>query len=217
LNVKAVEELWPAKRSVFSLIIEDNPKFPAVNISNIARECHIGRSTVAGHMQILEDLLLGCRVPVFSKRARRATTVHPKFYYFDAGVYRSLRPTGPLDGGGDVRGPGLEGLVAQHLRGWIAYGRRDAELFYWRTRGGAEVDFIVYGPGTFVAVEVKNAATVNRRDLRGLRTFREDYPEAQAVFLYRGSDALRVSDIPCLPCDRFLASLVPGEPLPERL
>ena len=28
----------------------------------------------------------------------------------------------------------LEGLVAQHLRAWIAYSGRDLALRYWRTR-----------------------------------------------------------------------------------
>ena len=184
-----------------------------LNISNIARECHVERTTVAGYMGILEDLLLGFRLPVFTKRARRATVVHPKFYYFDTGVYRSLRPSGPLDRGGDVDGAALEGLIAQHLRSWIAYGNPAAELFYWRTRGGAEVDFVVYGEETFAAIEVKNAGAVQRADLRGLRTFRDDYPEGQPLLLYRGREALRIDDIPCLPCDDFLTQLVPGQGL----
>jgi hypothetical protein len=82
-----------------------------VNISNIARECHVERTTVAGFMDILVDLLLAFRLPVFAKRAQRAVVVHPKFYYFDAGVFRSLRPTGPLDRGGDIDGAALEGLL----------------------------------------------------------------------------------------------------------
>jgi len=186
-----------------------------VNISNIARECHVERTTVAGFMDILEDLLLGFRLPVFAKRARRAVAVHPKFYFFDAGVYRSLRPAGPLDRGGDIDGAALEGLVWQHLRGWIAQGRGDAELFYWRTRAGSEVDFVVYGAAGFWAVEVKNAANFQRADLRGLRSFRDDYPEARPLLLYRGAEALRVDGIPCLPCDVFLRNLFPSQPLPE--
>ena len=188
-----------------------------VSISNIARECQAERNTVAGYMDVLEDLLLAFRIPVFAKRARRATVVHPKFYYFDAGVYRSLRPTGPLDRGGDVDGPVLEGLVAQHLRAWAAHGERDTELFYWRTRGGAEVDFVLYGENTFVAIEVKNASSFHRNDLKGLRTFRGDYPEVQPLFLYRGKDALLTDGIPCLPCDAFLANMHPGSALPTQV
>ncbi len=37
---------------------------------------------------------------------------HDKLYLFDAGVFRSLRPSGPLDRVGDIDGQALEGLVA---------------------------------------------------------------------------------------------------------
>jgi hypothetical protein len=46
-----------------------------------------------------------------------------------------------------------------------------------------------------------------------LRTFQEDYPEAQAILLYGGSQPLRVNDIPCLPCVDFLRNLRPGTEL----
>jgi hypothetical protein len=62
-----------------------------------------------------------CRISVFTRRARRATARHPKFFLFDAGVFRSLRPRGPLDSPGDIEGAALEGLVVQHLRAWNAY------------------------------------------------------------------------------------------------
>jgi predicted AAA+ superfamily ATPase len=185
-----------------------------LNVSNIARECEVERTTVSGYIGILEDLLLAYRVPVFTKRARRAMVAHPKLYYFDTGVYRSLRPTGPLDRADEVHGAALEGLVAQHLRAWIAYGTANAQLHYWRTRGGSEVDFVVYGSDGFAAIEVKNAASVQRRDLRGLRTFGDDYPEASLVLLHRGPEALRIDGIPCIPCEEFVARLVPGSPLP---
>lgn len=68
-----------------------------LNASAVARECEIERRTVVNYIDILEDLLLGFRIPVFTRRARRKTISHPKFYYFDTGVFRSLRPRGPLD------------------------------------------------------------------------------------------------------------------------
>lgn len=186
-----------------------------VNISNMARECCTERTTIAGFLDIVEDLLLGFRLPVFAKRARRAVVTHPKFYYFDAGVYRSLRPTGPLDRPSEIGGVALEGLVAQHLRAWLAYSREAGTLHYWRTRGGAEVDFVVYGEHGFWAIEVKNAASVQRSDLRSLASFRDDYPEAQPLLLYRGTESLRIDGIPCLPCEGFLRHLIPGKPISE--
>jgi predicted AAA+ superfamily ATPase len=181
-----------------------------LNVSNVARECQIERKTAAGYVEVIEDLLLGFRLPIFSRRAKRRTAAHPKFYFFDAGVFRTLRPKGPVDGRGGFDGPALEGLVAQHLRAWVAYGNRDAKIYYWRTRSGVEVDFILYGDAGFWAVEVKNTSRVRPEDLGGLKSFAADYPECEPLLLYRGRERLEVDRIHCLPVDEFLHDLNPS-------
>ena len=139
---------------------------------------------------------------------------HAKFFYFDAGVFRSVRPKGPLDRAEEVEGAALEGLVAQHLRAWAAYrGNRDG-LHFWRTRAGLEVDFVVYGEDSFAAIEVKNSRRVDPKDTRSLREFLVDYPEARACLVYRGEERIRVRGIQCVPCADFLMSLHPDRPLP---
>jgi len=186
-----------------------------LNLAAVARECEVGRRTVGAYVEILEDLLMAFRLPVFRKRAKRATVARDKFYLFDAGVFRSLRPAGPIDRPGEIEGQGLEGLVAQHLRAWAAYSGNRASVFFWRTRGGSEVDFVVYGQTGFHAFEVKNSRSVHSVDLRPLRTFRADFPEADTVLLYRGDQRLRIDGIWCLPVGEFLREMVPGRGLLE--
>ena len=180
-----------------------------LNISAVARECEVERKVVAGYVGILEDLLLAFRLPVFRKRAKRATVTHEKIYLFDAGVFRSLRPRGPFDRPEEIDGQALEGLVAQHLRAWAAYSRQDVDLFYWRTRAGTEVDFVVYGESGLQAFEVKNNRRVHSTDLRALRAFREDYPEAETAVLYRGPERLRIDGMWCVPVREFLRQMMP--------
>jgi predicted AAA+ superfamily ATPase len=182
-----------------------------LNATAVSRECEIERRTVVNYIEILEDLLLGFRLPVFSRRAKRKIAKHPKFYYFDTGVFKSLRPRGPLDSEAEIGGAGLEGLVAQHLRAWVDYTKGRHELCYWRTRGGNEVDFIVYGDLGFHAIEVKNSRRVDKPDLRGLRAFLDDYPEAEAGLIYRGEDRRRVDGIWCIPAQEFLKGIQPGQ------
>lgn len=184
-----------------------------LNLTNVSRECEVPRKTVESYLSILEDLLLAFRLPVFTRRAGRALTSHPKFYYVDAGLYRSLRPTGPMDRAEEIEGGALEGLVAQHLRAWIDYSPGRHSLHFWRTPSGTEVDFVVYGEGGFWAIEVKNSRKVRGADLRAIRAFREDYPEARTLLLYRGSERLMDEGVLCLPVAEFLSLLVPGAPL----
>ena len=185
-----------------------------INVANIARECSVERKVVSSYVDILEDLLLAFRLPVFTKKAKRKTSVHPKFYLIDPGIYRSLRSSGPLDKGEEIEGSVLEGLVAQHLRAWIAYTGKNDGLFFWRTRSGVEVDFVLYGESGFWALEIKNSRNVHSTDLRGLKTFREDYPQAKPVLLYRGNQSRVVDGILCMPVIEFLKDLKPRVPFP---
>lgn len=181
-----------------------------LNLNNIASECNVSRSTVSNYLQILEDMLLAYTLNVFTKRAKRALTSHPKFYLFDIGVFQALRPKGPLDRPEEIHGAALEGLVAQHLKAWIDDQQADYELTFWRTRGGSEVDFVLYGKNCFIAVEVKNGDMVSRSDLSGLKAFKEDYPEAKPFLLYRGHRRLIQDEISCVPVEEFLLNILPS-------
>jgi predicted AAA+ superfamily ATPase len=188
-----------------------------LNLSNISRECEVPRKTVEFHVQILKDLLLGYTLNVFKKRAQRQLTKHPKFYYFDAGVFRSLRKEGFLDRSTELEGAALEGLVAEHLRGWVHSQISTYELSFWRTRGGLEVDFILYGPDLFLAIEVKNNKKVNSQDLKGLKAFTSDYPEATPILLYRGKERLKKENCLCLSVEDFLKRISTKNPIDEKL
>lgn len=183
-----------------------------LSITNIASECMVKRTTVQSWMTIVEDLLIAFHLNVFKKRASRELTSHPKFYFFDTGVFRALRPKSILDKPTEIDGAAIEGLVAQHLRAWIEYTDEQHTLHFWRTKSGVEVDFILYGPLTFLAIEVKNSQHIHPKDTRPLEIFLEDYPEAKGIFLYRGKERRLIKDkILCLPCEEFLRELTPNE------
>lgn len=184
-----------------------------LNVADVARECEVQRRTVSSYVEVLEDLLLAFRLPVFTRRARRKTTAHPKLYLFDCGVFRTLRPRGPLDRSEEIDGAAFEGLVAQHLRAWIAYSGFDGKLYFWRTPKGNEVDFVVYGGGGFWALEVKNSRRVRPQDLTALKSFASDYPECTTALVYRGKDRLVIDGIQCLPGEEFLRGLQPSRPV----
>jgi predicted AAA+ superfamily ATPase len=180
-----------------------------INASNIARECAVSRKLIEGYLGILQDLLISYHIPVFNVRAKRNMVVHEKFYFFDVGVYRSLRSQGFLQNDSEIDGPGLEGLVLQHLRAWNDYQGSPYKLYFWRTQHGVEVDFILYGPNNLYAIEVKHAKSVYHKDIKSLQAFCEDYPEAVPILLYQGQERLKIGKILCLPVDRFLKQLNP--------
>lgn len=157
-----------------------------LNMAVVARECAVSAKVVEDYFGILEDLLIAIRLPVFAKRAKRRLIAHPKFYYFDAGVFQAIRPRGPLDAPGQIHGAALETLWLQQARALNDYRDLGYRLHYWRTAAGDEVDFVLYGERGLRAFEVTMASHVRSDDLRALRRFREDFPEAKTHLLYVG-------------------------------
>lgn len=178
-----------------------------LNISEIARESGIERMRVTNYFSILEDLLLASLLPVFTRRAKRRMISHPKFYFFDVGIFRALRPMGPLDSPQEAEGPGLETLCFQELSAINDYYNYEYNLYYWRTSNGVEVDFILYGPKGLLAFEIKRSSRISKKDLNGLRLFANDYPEAKLYMLYGGSRHEYVNNISILPVEKALKEL----------
>lgn len=178
-----------------------------LNMQAIATDCGINRKTIENHFDLLEDLLLSVRLPVFARRARRKLTSHPKFYFFDAGIYRAIRPRGPLDTGEEVDGAAIETLVLEALRAENANHDLGYEIFFWRTTDQKEVDFVLYGERGLHAFEVKRASRFREDDIAALRLFCDDYPEAAGCLLYGGRQSYRFGPIEVVPLETGLAGL----------
>ena len=157
-----------------------------LNMANVARECAVPAKVVEDYFSILEDLLIAVRLPVFTRKAKRRMSSHPKFFYFDTGVFGALRPRGPLDSGAEIDGAALETLFLQNVRALNDYADLDYQIFFWRTAAKVEVDFVLYGPRGLIAFEIKRNDRVRIEDLKPLRLFAEDYPQAKLFLLYLG-------------------------------
>ena len=178
-----------------------------INSTEIGKEIGIDRKTVENYLCILEDLLIATRLTVFSRKAERRLVTHSKFYFFDAGVFRHIRPQGPLDKPSEIDGATLETLIFQEIIAINHYFQYEYSINFWRTSAGAEVDFVLYGPHGLIAIEVKNSAKIHTRDFKSLKLFQEDYPMAKLFLLNRGSRKEYFDNIQVWPVEEFLKSL----------
>lgn len=178
-----------------------------LNVQAVATDCAINRKTVENHFDLLEDLLLAARLPVFRRKATRKLVSHPKFFFFDAGVYRALRPVGPLDADADIDGAAIETLLLQSLRAENANAGLGYEIFFWRTTEGAEVDLVLYGERGLHAFEVTRSSVFRETDLSGIRLFCEDHPKAKGHLFYGGTRRYRFGAIEVVPLGEGLQSL----------
>ena len=178
-----------------------------LSISSVARECHVERKVVESYFLILEDLMIGYRIPIFSKKAKRRLIVHPKFYFFDVGVFRTLRPMGPLDTPEEVDGIALETLFLQELITLNSALDLGYKIFYWRTSNSKEVDFVLYGPKGLLSFEIKRTSRITSGMLGGLKSFLADYPMAKAYFVYGGNRRMYEGKIEVVPVLEILKNL----------
>lgn len=174
-----------------------------LNISAVASEAGLERRTVTNYFDILQDLLLSYELPVFSKRAKRELIKHRKFYFFDTGIFQTLRPRGPLDSDEELGGMAVETLVLQELKALNDYLDWNYDLSYWHTKKHVEVDFVLYGERGLHAIEVKKSSRLRESDFSGLELFKEDYKMANLMLIYGGERSYSHNGIKVIPLEQF--------------
>ena len=142
------------------------------------------------------------------KKGKRKLIQSVKFYFFDVGIFQTLRPKGPMDPPQEKAGIALETLVLQEIKAQNSYKNFEYEIFYWRTQDHKnEVDFILYGERGLKAIEVKLSQKIRSKDTKGLSEFLKDYPKTDVFLLYTGKKSYFFNDIHILPVERFLKQM----------
>ena len=156
-----------------------------VNQTELGRDTALPQPTVHRYLNLLETSYLLVRVPAYAVNRTKRLINAPRLYWADAGM--ALHVTGA----GEVPGAYLENLVLQDLLAWRDARLDRAEILYWRTAGGEEVDFVIEAGGRLLPVEVKAASRPRLGAAAHLRTFRAEYGEqARAGLLLHSGPAL---------------------------
>ncbi|HZI30332.1 MAG TPA: ATP-binding protein [Gemmatimonadaceae bacterium] len=140
-----------------------------VNQTELGREVALPQPTVHRWLNLLETSYLLVRLPAYSVNRTKRLIKSPKLYWGDTGVALHLSESG------EPAGVHLENLVLQDLLAWRDARVEHAELGYWRTTIGEEVDFVIESGGHLLPIEVKAGARPRLPDAKHLRTFRTEY------------------------------------------
>jgi uncharacterized protein len=155
-----------------------------LNYANISRESGVSVPTIKNYYQLLEDIFIGFFVPAYSKSQRKNLLSTPKFFFFDLGVRHAAAGIDPSIA--TVRanpGPLFEQWVGIELWKRLQY-TGDGNLYYQRTRDGAEVDFIVEQGSSLLPIEVKWTEHPSLQDARHLMTFlKEHHKNAERAYI----------------------------------
>lgn len=182
------------------------------NLSNISRDAAVARATVETYFSILQETLVGTMLPAWQPKLRMKETNHPKFYFFDCGVYRAITDRIGVPPAPEEQGVLLETMVLHELLASIEYRRSGGHLAYWRTMDGVEVDFVWSRADRVVAIEVKSSENWRPEYARGLAAIRElKNKQVRCYGIYMGQRSLKQGQIDVLPVQEFLGRLYAGE------
>jgi predicted AAA+ superfamily ATPase len=177
---------------------------------NIASDCGVSSPTVKEYFQILIDTLLGSYVPSFIKKSKRKVIKAPKFYFFDLGLVNFLLKRGRIVQGTEIFGKVFEHFIFQEINAYKHYSGIEYDISYWHTIAPQlEVDFLLGDHE--VALEVKGTNEVQRKHLRGIKAFTQEYKTKRNIIVSNDLRARVVGDIHIYPWKIFLDKLWSGE------
>ena len=147
-----------------------------VNFSDLARVLAIPQTTLKRYMALMEMTFFVRLLPAWFSNVGKRLTKAPKLLLADTGLLAHL-----LDADADrlrrdrtLLGHVLENFVAMELVKQLGWSEQRCKLFHFRTESGAEVDLVLEDrAGRLVGIEVKSAASLQKRDFRGLEVLAE--------------------------------------------
>jgi predicted AAA+ superfamily ATPase len=154
-----------------------------LNLTELGRDVELPKTTVHRYINLMETSYQLVRLEPYAVNRTQRIIKTPKLYWTDSAMAMHL------GGESQPRGAHFETIVLADLLAWRGASQPRPEILYWRTAGGAEVDFVIEHNGDLLAIEVKTAATLGTRDAAGCSLFLREYGRRArgAIILYGGA------------------------------
>jgi predicted AAA+ superfamily ATPase len=185
---------WAAFSRFLALAASESGQI--INYAKISKDARVSQPTVKSYYQLLEDMFLAFRLPAFSRSRRKNLLSTDRCFFFDLGVRHAAAEV-PIEIATVLGNPGpvFEQWVGIELWKRLKY-LGAGRLHYFRTKGGAEVDFIIERGNSLTPVEVKWSERPTMQDGRHLLAFLEEHPKQakQGFIVCRCRHPLRLHD-----------------------
>ena len=156
-----------------------------MNQTELGRDVALPQPTVHRWINLLETSYLLVRLPAYAVNRNKRLIKSPKLYWGDTGG--ALHLASADEPGGEH----LENLVLSDLLAWRDARVERADLGYWRTAVGEEVDLVIETGGHLLPIEIKASSRPRLADAAHLRTFRAEYgKKARAGLLLHTGNSL---------------------------
>lgn len=147
-----------------------------LNFQQLAVDCRVNVETIRNYIHILEQTYVIKMIRPYVGNKRTELTSNPICYFIDNGFRnQALNSFAPIDNRTD-NGLLVENLVFQELYKYQTQERQSWQIHYWRTKTGAEVDFILHTDfETVIPIEVKFKNALRLSLTRSYKSFLDAY------------------------------------------
>lgn len=177
------------------------------NVSNIARDAQVARPTVQGYFDVLVDTLLGFWLPAWKLKPGTKLVAHPKFFFFDPGVARTLTRRLSYPPTPEEFGTLFETHLLHELRAYLSYSELNYPISYFRTHDDVEADVVLETQKGFVALEFKASDDWRNSFNAGFKRLRDALPNVTCIGVFTGERAQKGDGYSVMPYAEFLEAL----------
>jgi hypothetical protein len=135
-----------------------------LSYAELARDAGISPGTARNYLNYLSLSYQVFTLTPYFRSSTKSLVKAPKLYWLDVGLWR--QQTGFW---GDVTGPLLETFVVGEAWKWLKTTGQTAELGFYRTHGGLEVDLMIATPNGLWGIEIKTARRLGHSEISSLR------------------------------------------------
>ena len=189
----------PEKFNQLAVLLSDQIS-GLINIDELTNTLNINRATVEKYISMLEDTFVIKKVYPFFRNKRTEISKMPKIYFLDLGIRNIIfNNFNNIDGRGDV-GKLSENFVFNQLE----YQKLiDETIHFWRTKSGAEIDFVVQKGKDISLYEVKFKKPIKNIKTAAIRSFEQKYGFNKAYILSNNQITKKINKINFMPLWRI--------------
>jgi predicted AAA+ superfamily ATPase len=171
-----------------------------VNYSSLGNSLGVSNTSIKSYLDILQSTFMVDIVPPHITNTGKRLVKTPKVYVNDSGILSALLGLKEFIQltGHPVLGSLWEGVVLTNLRGHFP----DADIRFYRTNHGSEIDFLIVQPGGIIAVECKasRAPSLSKGTLSAIQDLKPDNtfivsPVEEGYPLRKGMDVVSLDEL----------------------
>jgi uncharacterized protein len=196
-----------AFRDFLEIAAQENGK--CLNFTKIGRDLGVDYKTVQSYFEILEDTLVGFRLPAFHRSVRKSQKQQPKFYIFDLGIKRAMERSleSKLVPRTSAYGHAFEHLVVLETFRLNEYARTDYRFAHYQSSQGGEIDLVLTKGRQTFTIEIKSNARIDEIEVRKMSRIAEALQPTRKFFVSLDPTPSKIEDVECLPMTHFFDEL----------